>query len=274
MEEEVTTGNEDGPLRTARTLLENAEDVLRRFERNIDTLTLGFLLEIQSSVFLGLADAALYFFSAGDDDGVGRVYSTFLRALDLVRLGNAYTNVPELDLQLGYLRGLDPGRGFSLDRRLSGLGEPKPIQVWINRVIKLRNALEGRPPRDPLYEIGYGIGEDDRRFPVLLSAVRRLYLMEPPEFERLVELLTLEMKLGIEAPPIKCRGGECTEIDELPDVSGFTKLESGGVDVYYRIPLRKSLHLPWGTIEAGKSSETIVWSGEKKRGFRCVKGAV
>ncbi len=264
-----------GYSRTARVLLENAEEALEKFEKGLDEgITLEALLEVQSVVFLGLADAALYFFAAGDDEGVERVHSIFLRALDLVRLGNAYTNVPELDLQLGYLRGLNPERGFSLDRRFSALGEPKPIQVWANRVIKLRNALEGRPPRDPLHEIGYGIGPDDRRFPALLSAVRRIYGTYPPTLERLVELLTFEMKSGLDPGPLPCVNGECAEIRELPDVSGFILVQSGGLEVYHRIPARKSLHSPWGTIEAGKSSETIIWSKEKKRGFRCVRGAV
>ena len=272
MEEEVTEASREEYLRIARVLLGNAESVLDAFRGNLDGgITIGDLLEVQSSVFLGLADAALYFFAAENDEGVERVYSTFLRALDLIRLGNAYLNVPELDLQLGYLKSLPPDRGFSLARRLSALGEPKPIQVWGNRVIKLRNTLRGDPPRDPLHEIGYGIGEDDRRFPALLSAVRRIYRIEPPTIERLAELLILEMKLGLEPEVLPCVDGECTEIKELPDVSGFTPVHSGGIDVYYRIPLRKSLHSPWGTVETGDADEIVIFSKEKKKGFRCTK---
>ncbi|WP_297504139.1 hypothetical protein [Thermococcus sp.] len=169
-------------LRIAGLLLENAEETLKRFGESLNGgITLEGLLEVQSAVFLGLADAALYSFAARDEGSVRKAYSIFLRALDIVRLGNAYENVPEIDLQLNYLRDLDPERGFSLDRRLSTLGEPKPIQIWANRVIKLRNAVEGRPPRDPLHEIGYGIVETDRRFPALLSAVRRVYRINRPQ---------------------------------------------------------------------------------------------
>ncbi len=82
------------------------------------------------------------------------------------------------------------------------------------------------------------------------------------------------MKSGLNHNPLPCADGECEEITELPDVSGFIPVHSRGLDVYYYIPSRKSLHLPWGTIETGKISEAVIWSSEKKRGFRCIRGAL
>ncbi|WP_054841473.1 hypothetical protein [Thermococcus peptonophilus] len=130
------------------------------------------------------------------DDVVEESYKFFREGYSLMKKNGLLVSNPDLDLQLGVLKNLDIKRGFSLDRRLSMLGSPKEIQVWVNRIIKLRNALHGVFPRDPLRELGYGMSKDDRKFPLLLKAVRRIYGMNPPTVEALSRLLYLEMKLG------------------------------------------------------------------------------
>ncbi|WP_054840042.1 hypothetical protein [Thermococcus sp. JCM 11816] len=83
------------------------------------------------------------------DDVVEESYKIFREGYSLLKKNGLLVSNPDLDLQLGTLKNLDVERGFSLDRRLSMLGSPKEMQVWVNRIIKLRNALHGVFPRDP-----------------------------------------------------------------------------------------------------------------------------
>nr|WP_240922755.1 hypothetical protein [Thermococcus sp. Bubb.Bath] len=237
-------------------------------------LTLEDLRDAQVGIFLNLADASLRFFLEGNSEGLDDCYVTFLEALLFLRDEGLLVSIPEVGVQLGALSNLDPEEGFSLDRRLSLLGEPKEIQVWANRVIKLRKALNGEPPREPLRELGYGTSEGDRRFPLLLKAARRIYEMNPPGIEEFSTLLYLEMRLGLEPTSILCRDGRCEEISKLVDVDNFEKVASGDVDVYYRFSSGKRVTSRWGSVNLGTPVEIVVFSRRKNRGFRCVKEAV
>lgn len=259
--------------RTARTLLENSKSVLNELKTRVseNNVTLAFLLDIQSLFVLGLGDASLYAFALNMDDVVEESYKIFREGYFLLKKNGLLVSNPDLDLQLGTLKNLDVERGFSLDRRLSMLGSPKEIQVWVNRIIKLRNALHGVFPRDPLRELGYGMSKDDRKFPLLLKAVRRIYGMNPPTVEALSRLLYLEMELGLEPSKLPCRDGLCEEITSIGDVENFEVVSSGDVGLYYRFKDKKHLDAPWGRLTMGEPVEIIVFSKEKKRGFRLVK---
>lgn len=256
--------------RTARVLLDNAREFLEglRDEVRLGEVTLETLFGVQSTFVLGLGDASLYAFSAGRDDIVEDSYGLFLDGLSVLKAGHLLVSEPELDLWLSPLKDLDPERGFSIDRRFSLLGEPKPTMVWANRVVQLRNALHGRPVRDPLRGLGYGIGRTDRRFPVLLKAVRRLYTLYPAPMEEVARLLTLELSAGLDERPLECSDGTCDEITELPDVSGFRKTVSGEVELYYLIENSKGISSPWGSLSFGKAREIVVFSRKKRKGFR------
>ena len=260
--------------RTAKVLLANARELLERLrdEVRLNEVTVASLLDVQSTFVLGLADASLYAFSMGLDDIVERSYRLFLEGLGVLKAGHLFISEPELDLWLSPLRNLNPERGFVLDRRLSLLGEPKPRMVWANRVVQLRNALHGKPVRDPLRSIGYGIDKSDRRFPVLLKAVRRLYTLYPAPIDETARLLAIELGLGMEENPIKCSDGTCEAITELPDVSAFRKTVLDDVEIYYLIENPKGLHSPWGSLSVGKAREIVVFSRKKGKGFR-LRGA-
>ncbi|ASJ00686.1 hypothetical protein A3K92_03940 [Thermococcus gorgonarius] len=265
-------------LRHSVEILErNARGLLRELEVRVNNngIDLAFLLDVQSTFILGLSDLSLYSFALKLDDIVEKSYRTFVEGYELLRKNGLLVNIPELDLQLGYLRGLNVERGFSLDRRLSLLGEPKEIQVWVNRIIKLRNALHGNFPKDPLRELGYGIESKDRKFPVLLRALRRMYTMNPPGIEDLSRLVHLEIREGIVPKPLQCRDGRCEIITNLESTDGFTVVENNDdVILLYRFEDRKSLKSPWGSIEIGKPVEIIVFSRKMKKGIRCSKGVV
>jgi hypothetical protein len=261
----------------ARKFLENARIAFRELQvKSIQKrLTSEDLRDAQVGIFLNLADASLRFFLEGDTEGVEDCYVTFLEALLFLREEGLLVNIPEVGVQLGALSNLDPEEGFSLDRRLSLLGEPKEIQVWANRVIKLRKALNGEPLiREPLRELGYGTSEGDRRFPLLLQAVRKIYEMNPPGIEEFSTLLYLEMRLGLEPTPLPCRDGRCEEISELGNVENFEKAASGDVEVYYRFSSGKRVTSPWGSVNLGTPVEIVVFSRKKNKGIRCVREAV
>ncbi|MBP1912194.1 hypothetical protein [Thermococcus stetteri] len=262
--------------RTARTLLANSRSVLNELRKRIaeNNVTLTFLLDIQSLFVLGLGDASLYAFALNLDDLVEEAYETFREGYSLLKENGLLVSNSDLDLQLGVLKNLDIERGFSLDRRLSMLGSPKEVQVWVNRIIKLRNALHGVFPRDPLRELGYGMSEDDRKFPLLLKAVRRIYGMNPPTVEALSRLLYLEMELGLEPSGLPCRDGLCEEITSVGSVENFEVISSGNIELYYRFEESKHLESPWGRLTMGEPVKIIVFSKEKKKGFRLVRGAV
>ncbi|WP_297065054.1 hypothetical protein [Thermococcus sp.] len=256
--------------RASKVLIDNAREFLERLrnEVRLNEVTLATLLEVQSTFVLGLADASLYAFSLYNDDDVELSYRLFLEGLNVLKAGHLFINEPELDLWLSPLKGLNPEKGFSLDRRFSLLGEPKPTMVWANRIVQLRNALHGRPVRDPLRNIGYGVGREDRRFPALLKAVRRLYKLYPAPIEEVARLLTLELSVGLDERPLECSDGTCDEITELPDVSGFRKTVSGEVELYYLIENSKGISSPWGSLSVGKAREIVVFSRKKGKGFR------
>ncbi|KUH31683.1 hypothetical protein APY94_12120 [Thermococcus celericrescens] len=256
--------------RTAKVLLDNAREFLERLrdEVRLNEVTLASLLEVQSTFVLGLADASLYAFPLGRDDVIEGSYRLFLEGLDVLKAGHLLVSEPELDLWLSPLRELNPERGFSLDRRFSLLSEPKPTMVWANRVVQLRNALHGRPVRDPLRSIGYGIDKGGRRFPVLLKAVRRLYTLYPASIDETARLLALELGEGLDGEPLECSDGTCEEIAELPDVLAFIKTVSGDVELYYLIENSKDLHSPWGSLSVGRAREIVVFSRKKGKGFR------
>ncbi|AEO13956.1 hypothetical protein [Thermococcus sp. AM4] len=260
--------------RTAKVLLANAREFLERLrdEVRLNEVTVASLLDIQSTFVLGLADASLYAFSIGRDEVVESSYRLFLEGLEVLKAGHLFISEPELDLWLSPLRDVNPERGFSLDRRFSLLGEPKPTMVWANRVVQLRNALHGKPVRDPLRSIGYGIDEGDRRFPVLLKAVRRLYTLYPAPIDETARLLALELGLGLDEKPLRCSDGTCEAITELPDVSSFRKTVSGDVELYYLIENSKGLHSPWGSLSVGSAREIVVFSRKKGKGFRLREG--
>jgi hypothetical protein len=260
---------------TARKFLENARIAFRELQvKTIQKkLTPEDLRDAQVSIFLNLADASLRFFLEGDAEGVDDCYVTFLEALLFLKDEDLLVNIPEVWVQLGALSNLDPEEGFSLDRRLSLLGEPKEIQVWANRVIKLRKALNGEPPREPLRELGYGITEGDRSFPLLLQAVRKIYEINPPGIEEFSTLLYLEMRLGREPTSLPCRDGRCEAISEPEDVDNFEKIASGDVEVYYRFASVKRITSPWGSVNLGTPAEIVVFSRKKNRGFRCFREA-
>ncbi len=250
--------------RTAGVLLDNAREFLEelRDKLRLGEVTLEALFGVQSTFILGLGDASLYAFSTGRDDLVEDSYGLFLDALSVLRASHLLINEPELDLWLSPLKNLDPERGFSIDKRFSLLGEPKPTMVWANRVVKLRNALHGRPVRNPLYSIGYGIGKGDRRFPVLLKAVRRLYGLFPPLFDEAVELLLLEVEAGIDVDPLPIINGTIDEVGELP--GGLEPAIIGGKEVFYSLSSKKKVHFGLGSIELGKIDALYVKRG---RGF-------
>lgn len=260
--------------RTAKVLLANAREFLEmlRYEVRLDEVTLESLLEVQSTFVLGLADASLYAFSLERDELVERAYRLFLEGLDVLKVGHLFINEPELDLWLSPLRDMDPEKGFSLDRRFSLLGEPKPTMVWANRVVKLRNALHGRPVKDPLRNIGYGIDENDRRFPALLRVVRRLYTLYPAPIDETARFLALELGIGLDEKPLECSDGTCEEIRELPDVSDFRKTVSGDLELYYLIENPKGINSPWGSVSVGRAREIVVFSKKKGKGFRLREG--
>jgi len=256
--------------RTAKVLLDNAREFLEGLRDRVrfNEVTLETLLDVQSVFILGLADASLYAFSIGHDEVVEDSYRLFLEGLEVLGADHLFISEPELDLWLSPLRNLNPERGFSLDRRFSLLGEPKPTMVWANRVVQLRNALHGKPVRDPMRNIGYGIDEGDRRFPVLLKAVRRLYSLYPAPVEDVARLLALELKMGLDEKPLKCSDGTCERIMNLPDVSSFRKTVSGYVEIYYSIESPKGLHSRWGSLSFGKAKEIVVFSRKRGKGFR------
>ena len=260
--------------RTARVLLANAREFLERLrdEVRLNEVTLASLLDVQSTFVLGLADASLYAFSIGRDEIVESSYRLFLEGLDVLKAGHLLISEPELDLWLSPLRELNPERGFSLDRRFSLLGEPKPTMVWANRVVQLRNALHGKPVRDPLRSIGYGIDEDDRRFPVLLKTIRRLYTLYPAPIDETARFLALELGLGFDEKPLECSDGTCEAITELPDVSDFKKTVSGEIELYYLIENSKDISSPWGSLSVGSAREIVVFSRKKGKGFRLREG--
>ncbi len=260
--------------RTARVLLANAREFLERLrdEVRLNEVTVASLLDVQSTFVLGLADASLYAFSIGRDETVESSYRLFLEGLDVLKAGHLFISEPELDLWLSPLRELNPERGFSLDRRFSLLGEPKPTMVWANRVVQLRNALHGKPVRDPLRSIGYGIDEDDRRFPVLLKTIRRLYTLYPAPIDETARLLALELSLGLDEKPLECSDGTCEAITELPDVSDFKKTVSGEIELYYLIENSKDISSPWGSLSVGSAREIVVFSRKKGKGFRLREG--
>lgn len=259
--------------RTLQVLLDNARDVLRELKERTEKgkVDILFLLDVQSSFILGLSDVSLYAFVLEREELVEEVYETFLEGYELMERNGLLVSDSELGLQMGVLKNLNAEQGFSLDRRLSILGSPKEIQVWVNRIIKLRNALHGVFPRDPLRELGYGMSKDDRKFPLLLKAVRRIYGMNPPTVEALSRLLYLEMELGLEPSKLPCRDGLCEEITSIGDVENFEVVSSGDVGLYYRFKDKKHLDAPWGRLTMGEPVEIIVFSKEKKRGFRLVK---
>ncbi|ASJ02821.1 hypothetical protein A3L09_05900 [Thermococcus profundus] len=259
--------------RVPRVLLDSAREVLGQLRERVlnRTVDLGLLLDVQSLFILGLSDASLYAFALRFDDLVEESYGIFREGYVLLKHNGLLVSDPELDLQLGMLKNLDVKRGFSLDRRLSMLGSPREIQVWVNRIIKLRNALYGVFPRDPLRELGYGMSKEDRKFPMLLKAVTRVYEMSPPTVEALAKLLYLEMELGLDPSKLPCRNGRCEEILSLGSVEGFEVVNSGDVELYYRFKEGKHLDSPWGRITMGEPVEIVIFSKEKKRGFRCVR---
>ncbi|MDI3476272.1 MAG: hypothetical protein PWQ95_2000 [Thermococcaceae archaeon] len=114
--------------------------------------------------------------------------------------------------------------------------------------------------------------ESDRRFPFLLRAVRKIYSMNPPTIEELSRLVYFEMRLGVESTPLSCRDGRCEEIKSLGNLEGFEVISSGDVELYYLFKEGKHLDSPWGRLTMGEPVEIIVFSKEKKKGFRLVKG--
>jgi hypothetical protein len=268
--------NQEDVERTVRVLLGNARDMLQEIGEKIEKerVNLSLLLDVQSLFVLGLSDVSLYSFALGLDDLVEEAYETFVEGYQLIKNAGLMVNNEDLDLQLGFLKNLDLKRGFSLDRRLSILGKPKAIQVWGNRIIKLRNALHGDPPRDPLREIGYGTEENDRKFPYLLRAVRRIYETAPPTVEEFSRLFYLEMLAGIEGTILPCRDGKCEEITSVDTLKDFEIVSYGNINLYYRFEGGKGLGSPWGRLTMGDPVEIVVFSREKKRGIRCVRGAV
>jgi hypothetical protein len=262
--------------RAVMVLLDNARGVLYELKERTEKGSVDFslLLDVQAVFLLGLSDASLYAFALEHDELVEEAYETFVEGYQLIKDNGLMFNNEELDLQLGFLQNLDLKRGFSLDRRLSILGRPREIQVWVNRIIKLRNALHGSLPREPLREIGYRMEESDRRFPLLLRVVRRIYKMRSPSVEELSTLLYLEMKLDLEATSLPCRDGHCEEITEIGELSGFEKVVSGDIEVYYNFANGKRITSPWGQVNLGTPVEIVVFSRRKNRGFRCLREAV
>ncbi|WP_238516191.1 hypothetical protein [Thermococcus gammatolerans] len=255
-------------------LARDAGETLRRLKERIENQSIDslFLLDVQSTFVLGLSDLSLYSFALELDDLVEDSYTTFVRGYKVLRKNGLLINVPELGLQLGYLRDLNLSRGFSLDRRFSLLGEPLEIQVWVNRIIKLRNALHGDFPRDPFRELGYGVESGDRRFPVFLVALRRLYTMSPPEIESLSRLVHLEILEGLLPRPLPCRDGWCEVIECLKNSEGFTVVEDNGDTVLlYRLEGERRLNFPWGSIKMGKPAEIVVFSRKMGKGIRCIR---
>ncbi|WP_297490888.1 hypothetical protein [Thermococcus sp.] len=248
--------------RTARVLLDNAREFLEglRDKVRLGEVTLETLFGVQSTFILGLGDASLYAFSTGRDDVVEDSYGLFLDGLSVLRVSHLLINEPGLGLWLAPLKNLNPERGFSIDKRFSLIGEPKPTMVWANRVVKLRNALHGRPVRDPLYSLGYGIGKGDRRFPVLLKAVRRLYGLFPPLFDEAVKLLLLEVEAGIDVEPLPIINGTIDEVRELPE--DIEPAIIGGKEVFYSLSSKKKLHSGLGSIELGKIDALYVKRGK------------
>jgi len=246
------------PERTAEVLFDNARDAVEGLS---EKPAIKELLDFQAEFILSLADSALYAFSAHRDELVEKAYGLFLKGVEALDRRGLLINEPGLGLWLAPLKDLNPERGFSIDRRFSLLWEPKPTMVWTNRVVQLRNALHGRPARDPMRGLGYGIERTDRRFPVLLKAIRRLYELFPPYFDKAMELVFHEIEAGVEVSPLYIRNGSFAEIEELPEDLESTIIN--GKEVFYSSPSKKTVHFGLKSIELGEIDALYIKKGKR-----------
>ncbi|WP_052696161.1 hypothetical protein [Palaeococcus ferrophilus] len=214
---------------------------IKREEPSVDGL-----LRLQSNVLLNLADASLYLFAAGDFEGVEEVYGLFSEVMDFLRENGLFLSDGTL-LQLGALEKVDLERGFSLDRRFSSLGVPKPVQVWANRIIRFHRYAglirEGREiPSgligDPFYALFATRDENDRSFGAFITALRRLFEHSRVSWRLMAELLKWELLLGTLEPGrrYECPDGVCETFEGHFEVSaGFREVRlSDEVSIYER----------------------------------------
>lgn len=214
---------------------------IKREEPSVDGL-----LRLQSNVLLNLADASLYLFAAGDFEGVDEAYGLFIEVMNFLKENGLFLSDGGL-IQLGALEGMDLERGFSLDRRFSALGAPKPVQVWVNRIVRFHRYAEliregqdipASLIGDPFYALFATRDENDRSFEAFITALRRVFEHSRVSWRLMAELLKWELFLGILEPGRKyeCPDGVCETFEgplEVP--TGFREVRlSEGVSIYER----------------------------------------